>query len=152
MMTLREAEPADAAAIAELTLQLGYPIEAEVMRERLAALQLRHDHLVIVAVLDGAIGGWLHVHATEALESGFRAEVVGLVVAERFRRRGVGRRLMAAAETWAVEQGAPVLVVRSNIKRTESHVFYPSLGFTVNKTQTVFHKRLPRKDSSGPAG
>jgi len=107
---------------------------------------------VLVAVIDHAIGGWVHAHAAEALESGFRVEVVGLVVAERFRRRGVGRRLMEAAEKWAVAQGAPVLVVRSNVRRTESQVFYPSLGFAVNKTQTVYHKRLPRKDTSGPAG
>jgi len=133
-------------------MQLGYPVEADVMRERLTVLKTRPDHLVIVAVLDGAIGGWLHAQATEALESGFRAEIVGLVVAERFRRRGVGRRMMKEVEAWAVAQGAPVLVVRSNVRRTESHVFYPSLGFAVNKTQTVFHKRLPRKESSGPAG
>ena len=60
--------------------------------------------------------------------------------------------MMKEVEAWAVAQGAPVLVVRSNVRRTESHVFYPSLGFAVNKTQTVFHKRLPRKESSGPAG
>jgi len=150
-MKLREAEPEDAAAVAELALQLGYPVEAPVMRERLEVLKLRKDHLVLVAVVDEAIGGWLHAQATEALESGFRVEVIGLVVAERFRRRGVGRRLMTAAETWAVAQGAPVLVVRSNTKRTESHIFYPSLGFAVNKTQTVYHKRLPRREAAGPA-
>lgn len=151
-VNVREAEPTDAPAIAELTLQLGYPVEVEAMRDRLRVLKLRHDHLVLVATIDQAIGGWVHACAAEALESGFRVEIVGLVVAERFRRRGVGRRLMEAAEKWAVAQGAPVLVVRSNIRRTESHGFYPSLGFAVNKTQTVFHKRLPHKDTSGPAG
>ena len=45
-------------------MQLGYPVEADVMRERLTVLKTRPDHLVIVAVLDGAIGGWLHAQAT----------------------------------------------------------------------------------------
>jgi hypothetical protein len=38
--------------------------------------------------------------------------------------------------------GAPVLVVRSNTTRRESHVFYPALGFSVSKTQRVYRKLL----------
>ena len=39
-----------------------------------------------------------------------------------------------------MEIGAEAVVVRSNTKRVESHIFYPALGFTVSKTQSVYRK------------
>ena len=79
-----------------------------------------------------------------ALESGRRAEIVGLVVAGAGRRRGVGRALVQAAEAWAAKGGIERLIVRSNITRAESHAFYPALGFSRGKTQAVYQKALER--------
>jgi GNAT superfamily N-acetyltransferase len=76
------------------------------------------------------------------LESGFRVEIVGLVVAEDCRRHGVGRELVQRAEQWAAGLGAATVVVRSNTKREESHRFYPALGYAATKTQAVYRKRL----------
>jgi GNAT superfamily N-acetyltransferase len=58
------------------------------------------------------------------------------------RRRGVGRCLVAVAETWAREISAETVVVRSNAKRVESHAFYPALGYLPLKTQVVYRKRV----------
>jgi hypothetical protein len=49
--------------------------------------------------------------------------------------------LVGRAETWATEISAETVVVRSNAKRVESHVFYPALGFLPSKTQVVYRKR-----------
>ena len=142
LISIRNASASDAAAIAELTAQLGYATDSEATRRRLERIDGREDHLVVVAVLEGKTVGWLHAHASDALESGFRAEIVGMVVSEGCRRRGVGRCLVRRAEQWAMEAGAGVLVVRSNLKRLESHGFYPALGFSASKTQAVYRKRI----------
>ena len=102
----------------------------------------RPEQLVLVAILEGQIAGWLQAQASEVLESGFRVEIVGLIVSESFRRRGVGRCLVERAEQWAKEIGAPAIVVRSNLKRVESHIFYPALGFSSSKSQAVYRKTL----------
>jgi GNAT superfamily N-acetyltransferase len=141
-MTIRPAVPVDAAEIAQLTIQLGYSSDPGMIAGRLTRLGSRRDHIVLVAVLDGKIGGWLHAHASEALESGFRAEIVGLVVSEVYRRRGVGRILVERAEQWALGMGTDAVVVRSNTQRTESHAFYPALGYSLSKTQAVYRKVL----------
>ena len=89
----------------------------------------------------GAVCGWLQAQCNVVIESGLRVEIVGLIVSETMRRRGVGRSLVAQAETWAREISAETIVVRSNTKRVESHAFYPSLGYLPAKTQVVYRKR-----------
>jgi predicted N-acetyltransferase YhbS len=139
---IRAAKPADAEAIAHLSRELGYPSELKTIRERLRRILGRDDQRVVVAeVPNGGVCGWLQAHSSVAVESGLRVEIVGLIVSEKMRRRGVGRGLVAQAETWAAEISAETVVVRSNAKRVESKVFYPSLGFLPSKTQVVYRKR-----------
>ena len=51
---------------------------------------------------------------------------------------------VAAAERWAANLPAEFIVVRSNIQRAGSHLFYPALGYAAVKTQHV-------KPGKGPA-
>ena len=60
----------------------------------------------------------------------------------------IGRALVEQAERWAGARGPESLVVRSNTLRTESHRFYPTLGFTASKTQAVYQKPLRRPSSA----
>jgi GNAT superfamily N-acetyltransferase len=143
---IRSAKQADAEAIALLSRELGYPAELKTVRERLRRILGRDDQRVVVAeVPSGAVCGWLQAHSSIAVESGLRVEIVGLIVSEKMRRRGVGRSLVAQAESWAAEISAETVVVRSNTKRVESRVFYPSLGFLTTKTQVVYGKRANLK-------
>lgn len=141
-MTIRDAILSDADEIARLTAELGYATNAEEIADRLSRVVDRRKQIVLVAVLEEKPAGWIQAQASEVLESGFRVEIVGLVVAERSRRRGVGRCLVEAAEQWAIELGAPAIVVPSNSKRVESHSFYPALGFSPSKAQAVYRKAL----------
>ena len=141
--TVRDAEAGDAGPIAGLSGVLGYPIEPRAVRAILGRLLGRPDQRVYVAVSpSGAACGWLQAHSCEVLESGLRVEIMGLVVSPQARRRGVGRALVARAEAWASELGAGYVVVRSNVKREESHAFYPALGYSPSKTQAVYRKSL----------
>ncbi len=140
MLVPRPATLADAPAIAALTAELGYAADLAATRRRLEQLLAASHELVLVAECDGILAGWIQVHTSTALEAGLQAEIVGLVVARGHRRVGAGRGLVRAAEDWAAARGAPVLVVRSNVRREESHRFYLSLGFTHSKTQAVYQK------------
>lgn len=143
MLTIRIALPSDAAEIAALTVQLGYSTDTASTRGRLERLLGHCDQRVLVACAGGKIAGWLQAHAYDILESGFIVEIVGLVVAQDCRRSGAGRALVRETEEWANSLGADALLARSNTLRTESHRFYPALGFAVSKTQTVYRKPLP---------
>ena len=139
---IRAATLQDAEAIALLSKELGYSVDLRMLREWLGAILARDDQRVIVAETPGGgVCGWLQAHSNTVLESGLRVEILGLIVSESVRRRGVGRILVQQAETWAAEISAEAVVVRSNAKRVESHAFYPSLGYTPSKTQVVYRKR-----------
>jgi GNAT superfamily N-acetyltransferase len=143
-VTIRAATFAHARRIAELSEVLGYPATADALAERLGRLRGRDEELVLVAeVGPGDAVGWLHGGERELLESGRRCEILGLVVDSTHRGRGVGRRLVQAAEAWALARGLDQMAVRSNVGRAESHPFYERLGYVRAKTQHAYRKRLP---------
>ena len=141
-ISIRRMEPGDAEAAARLSTDLGYPATTEEIEERLTDLLPREKHEVLVAELEGAVVGWIHVQDSRLLVERPRADITGLVVDGEARRAGVGRALVEAAERWAIERGADRIRVRSNVIREDAHAFYPALGFVVAKTSTTFQKRL----------
>ena len=144
IVEIRKARFADAAAIADLSGQLGYPASVEEMQERLARLlhRPRHSVVLIAASSHGQVLGWLHVSATPLLEVPLRAEVNGLVVAEGQRSAGAGAKLLRAAERWAKGKGCESMSVRSNVVRDRAHAFYLRNGYEHYKTQKAFRKPL----------
>ena len=138
-MTIREAEPADMAAIANLAGQLGYPSSAQEIAMRLAALA-RPEHAFFVAVDEEAVVGFIHMSAVASVVSDPLAQIRALVVAETHRSRGIGARLVAAGESWASDQGLTRLRVHTNVTRERTHRFYEALGYTLQKTSRIYEK------------
>jgi GNAT superfamily N-acetyltransferase len=145
MASIRRMVPGDAEAAARLSTELGYPATADEIGERLADLAPREDHAVLVAELEGAVVGWIHVQESRLVVERPRADITGLVVDRGARRAGVGRMLVKAAERWAADRGADRIRVRSNVVREDAHAFYPALGFRIAKTSTVFEKELAKR-------
>ena len=140
--TLRPARIEDAAEIARLSTELGYPASAAGMTPRLRSVLDDPKHHVVVAAAGDGLLGWIGLERRLSLEGGERAEIVGLVVDARSRRAGVGAALTQRAERWAHELGYDQLVVRSNAARIESHPFYEKHGYVRRKTSHVYFKQL----------
>jgi GNAT superfamily N-acetyltransferase len=141
---IRKARFADAAAIAELSGQLGYPATVAAMQERLISLlhRPRYSAVFVAELAPNQVIGWLHVSVTPLLEVPLRAEVNGLVVAERQRSAGAGAKLLQAAERWAKSKACKSMSVRSNVIRDRAHAFYLRNGYEHYKTQKAFRKAL----------
>jgi GNAT superfamily N-acetyltransferase len=140
---VRPAAARDAAAIARLAGELGYPSTAEEVRARLAAIEKDPYHATFVAAVAGEeVIGWIHMSQVHSLASEPRAEIVNLVVDSRSRSAGAGRLLVERGEEWARERGLAAIGVRSNIVRERAHAFYLRLGYTVTKSQKIFRKAL----------
>lgn len=140
---IRRVTREDAAAVAALSDQLGYPVAAEAIAARLERLLGREDQLVLAAVADdGELAGWIHAAEQDLVEAERRCEILGLVVDGRRRRGGIGRGLVAEAERWAASRGLRQMSVRSNVAREESHPFYEAQGYGRVKTQQVYRKPI----------
>jgi GNAT superfamily N-acetyltransferase len=140
---IRKARLADARAIAELAGQLGYPSSGKEMAGRLSKLLRLRQNLVLIAERSSRDAiGWLHVSVVPLLEVPLRAEVNGLIVDEKRRSAGAGRKLLKAAESWARMKGCKSMSVRSNVIRERAHEFYVRNGYEHYKTQKAFRKNL----------
>lgn len=135
---IRPATQADAAALAGLVSQLGYPTQPEQMARRLDAILARGDYRTLVAVRGddvlGMIGGQLCPSFNRDRPSG---RIAALVVDAGCRRRGVARGLLAALERWMVEAGAAGVFVNSRHHRADAHALYASAGYGDNGLRFV---------------
>ena len=150
-MKIRRARRSDAARIAELSGQLGYPAAAAQVARRLGKLAPASRHALFVAEVKDAgssqiaavsLIGWLHISITNLVEVDTRAEVNGLIVAEGQRSMGAGERLLEAAEEWARRHGCGSVNLRSNVIRERAHKFYERQGYEHYKSQKAFRKSL----------
>lgn len=137
---IRQATAADAAALARLNGQLGYPSAAGDLESRLPALLVDPRRLVLVAEQHGRAVGWVEVVLQESVVDPGRAVLTGLVVDEELRGHGIGRRLVEAAESWSRDHGYRRVLVRSRTTRADAHAFYARLGYRLTKTQACFRK------------
>lgn len=143
-VTVRLAREADAERLAELAGQLTYLSTAEQILARLSGMRDSLDHAIFVAEdqSSGRVVGFCGVYVNRTVEADARVEISGLVVEERVRSGGVGKRLLDRAEEWAREKGCKSIGLRSNVIRERAHAFYERNGYRVIKTQKSFRKDL----------
>ncbi|HVQ08916.1 MAG TPA: GNAT family N-acetyltransferase [Allosphingosinicella sp.] len=138
-LSVREARPKDAEAIAPLIVALGYEVSAAEVKRRLAALK-KAGALALVAER-GGIAGVLTTYVTLVLH---RPRPVGritmMVVADGLRGQGIGTALVAEAEKGLAARGCGLIEVTSNVKRLRAHAFYERLGY--ERTSYRFAKTL----------
>jgi GNAT superfamily N-acetyltransferase len=140
---IRRARAGDAAKVAELSGQLGYPTPAREMAKRLkSVLRDREGACFVAETKEHGVVGWVHVSMTPLIEVEKRAEVNGLVVDETVRSQGAGWLLLAAGEKWAKKRGCKGMSVRSNVHRERAHGFYLRHEYEHYKTQKAFRKTL----------
>jgi len=143
VLTVRTVEATDAASVAELCGQLGYPATTAAIEERIAWLLRCGDaQVALVACVDLRVVGWIEAIVERHLQSPPFALITGLVVLDGMRGLGVGRRLCEEVERWSREKRLSVVRVTSRSTREAAHRFYLRDGYRQVKTSVVFEKIL----------
>ncbi|MEJ8674469.1 GNAT family N-acetyltransferase [Chromobacterium amazonense] len=143
---IRPMTEADIQAVARLCGDLDYPTTPEQLARRYAAVRAFPDNEIWVAERHGEVVGWLHGHGGHLLEAESYVEIGGIVVDPACRGLGIGRRLLAACEQWALSLGYPRIRLRSGVQRVEAHAFYRHIGYQQKNTGLTFALDLPRQD------
>ncbi|WP_367870491.1 N-acetyltransferase family protein [Luteolibacter sp. Populi] len=139
MLQIRQSTPEDAAALARLVTDLGYPVDPAGMAARLGSLS--PDHRTLVAEVDGQIAGFIGMVKFPIYEASAPiGYILALSVSPAHQGQGIGRALMAAAEQCFLDLGVRDVRVTSGLHRPEAHGFYEALGYA--KTGYRFRKVL----------
>ena len=139
---IRPGRAADAAAMAALCTELGYPSSEAQVRERLLRLEDVDHGLFVAEGAGGDLAGVIAVHTRLLLEDDPFAELTVLVVTQDARGEGIGSALVAEAAGWARTRGLRRVWVRVNVVREATHRFYESLGFRLYKQQRIYELAL----------
>jgi GNAT superfamily N-acetyltransferase len=142
-LLIRTATEKDISELSVLMGELGYPTTINEMAQRFMKINSNSVYNTQVAEVDGVIVGMV------GMILGFHYEknenyvrIVALVVDSKYRKQGIGEKLIQKAEEWAKEQGANKLVLNSGNRseRDDAHQFYIRRGF--EGKATGFYKVL----------
>ncbi len=138
-IVLRPAQASDAAAIAALFTDEGYPAGPSDIVARLGHFGTAASQ-VIVAEHDEAILGFIAIHAFARFEHDDKiVRILALVVDAGARERGVGRALIGEAERVGRELGAAFIELTAGHHRPEARHLYESLGY--DSTVTAYLRK-----------
>jgi GNAT superfamily N-acetyltransferase len=142
---IREALISDAVHIASLISELGYSATEQCVRDRLTQLSSTPADMVFIADYAGEIGGFLSFHVLPLLHvEGNLGRITALAVSSRFRRCGIGRKLVATAERFAWTHGCVRVEITSGDHRADAHAFYEAAGYRQETRR--FLKSNPRQN------
>lgn len=128
-ISIRPAQPDDAATLADLIQQLGYPVSDEECLKRIARYTLPH-YLLLVAEREQMVVGYISLHVYDVIHlPAPEGRITSFCVAEKLRGSGVGNTLLRAAEDYFKEKGCYKIVLNSNLKRPETHQYYLNRGY-----------------------
>ena len=134
---IRQAETGDISALTELMNELGYTTTMDEMKTRFENIQNHPDHKTFIALTDSKISGMVGVTKNFSYEqNGIYVRVLALVTHSRFRKRGIGKKLMEVAENWAKEIGAEKVLLNcgNREERAIARLFYEKIGYQVKSS------------------
>jgi GNAT superfamily N-acetyltransferase len=67
--------------------------------------------------------------------------IENVITGEKYRRRGIGKKIMEMAINYAKEENCYKVVLQSGIKRTMAHKFYETIGFN-GESKKAFELRF----------
>lgn len=142
---IRRATSSDLTSIADLTIQLGYPTPLVKLAENLDHYLNAPDHIFLVAVQNDTVVGYIAMFLVRTFHrEGKQMRIVSLVVNHAHRGKGVGKKLLKAAEVIAQEQNCWVIEVTSSARRKPhgTHDFYLSQEYVNDGSQAYFRKLI----------
>ena len=140
-LKIRDGKLSDAAGLAALMCELGYETAGAEMESRLISILKDPRYKTLVALNNDKICGMIGtVSASSYLHNDLSGRIIALVVSKELRQRGIGARLIAAAEKNFIQRGITRVTVTARFERETAHQFYEKLGYA--RTGFRFAKNL----------
>ena len=103
-------------------------------KEELAGVPL--SRFYVVAENEGEIIGYGGIAQGAP---NFEADIHTIAVAEKFRKKGIGRQIMASLEDWAIKRGAKEIFLEMRTSNLEAKPLYESMNYQVISTRKNYY-------------
>ncbi|MDY6392497.1 MAG: GNAT family N-acetyltransferase [Bacilli bacterium] len=141
-VAIREIEKKDYPAVAFIWREvLDVPTTDDDLKKTYEKMRGDGRYSTLIAEVGGEVVGLVTAVFSYAVghPNGY-VKINGLGVRQEYRRKGIGKALLEAAERVAIDSGAPYIALASGFAREEAHAFYEHNGY--QKTSYWFRKRL----------
>lgn len=130
-MIVRDANINDTLQLCQLLIQLNYDMDSDTMRERIEAFQKDRHHLLVIEKNQQIIAAIAFACYEQLRLPGCCCHIDALIIDQEYRGQGLGKKLVASAETYAQQYGAETIELKSANHRikTGTHAFYIGLGY-----------------------
>lgn len=125
--------------------ELGYNVNLNIVKKQIKKLTEDSVHYIIIGYENEQtkkIIGFVHAELYESLYMDTGLNILGLAVDSNFQGQGIGKKLMSSIEEYALKNNISYIRLNSNVRRTEAHKFYESIGYVCDKTQKRLIKKL----------
>ena len=129
---VRSAEISDIPTLVPLMDQLGYPVLKHELKLRFKRFTKNNGYGVAVACLENQVVGLVAWSASSVFVlDKVRFHIESIVVDEKYRGYGVGKKLMLYVEDIARKFSPAIIDLTSGLRRAKdgSHEFYKNLGY-----------------------
>jgi len=144
---IRRCMVSDAPRIYELARrELGYDFSEEQVEANVRRLIGSPENLLLVVTIEGEyVVGFIHANNHDPIYAPPMKDIVALAMDPKYRKLGLGRKLIKAVEDWAYDTGAAGIRVNSGVEQKNAVAFYKSYGYDYIKTVYNLRKMFYRK-------
>ncbi len=114
----------------------------EKVKKKIQIITETTKDIIFVFEQNDEILGYIHGSPYELLFSESLVNVLGFVVKEGYRNRGIGGKLIERLEYWAKDNGYSGIKLLSHPSRINAHRFYEKRGYIFTKDQKNFIKKF----------
>ena len=125
--------------------ELGYDVNLDIVKKQIEKLTKDNNHHIIIGFENEQtrkIIGFVHAEFYESIYMDTGLNILALAVNSNFQGQGIGKKLMSFIEDYALKNNISFIRLNSNVRRTEAHKFYESIGYVCDKTQKRLIKKL----------
>lgn len=88
------------------TDEMGYEFSLNETKEKLLKLINSESDKIFVAIIGDEVVGYVHANDYDLIYAPHMKNIMGIAVAEKYKRNGIGKSLLSEVEKWAKETGA----------------------------------------------
>lgn len=140
-LIFRQMKEDDAEQVESLCSQLGYSTSTRLIISQFNKINST-DFILVAVTPENLLVGFIHASPYNLLFHDTMVNILGLVVNKYYRGKGIGRRLLAKTEEWALSNNYNTIRINSGIERSSAHEFYLSCHYEKHSDQKRFFKNL----------